>query len=266
MMVNDRMYAIEQLGDELVERTVIVNKALKSTQATGVTMDSRTGDFIFTPSVFTTEGSQTAVTMLHPVNGMYFLATMRKTFVDLTGNFARSDITYMANKLLVAELSSNMFRPNQTITRQQFAVMLVRGLGLPAVNSSDKYMDLSPSDKYAGYCYAAEAYGLMSGTTSSLFSPDKAMTRADIAMTLSRALDLAGRYNEGTPSSNRLMLAQFADRSSIPTYAQNAVAHVVDAGIMKGATSKQFQPKTKVTRAQATILLRRTLESIGFLN
>ncbi len=265
LMYGDRIFAIDQLGDSLVQRTIIYSKALKSSKVTGATIDALTGDLIFAPALFKTEGIRTAVTMLHPVNGLYFVAQLNKAFDDTVGHWAKSDIMYMSNKLIATELADGQFRPDQAISREQFAVMLVRGLGLPTVNTSDKFMDLSPNDKYSTYCYAAEAYALMNGVDGNMFLPDKTITRQEMAVMLSRALELAGRPNEAGSSSNRMVLSSFGDRLYISTWAQSAVAHVVSTGVMKGVTSKQFQPKAKVSRAQATSILRRLLTTINYL-
>ncbi|MBB6637732.1 S-layer homology domain-containing protein [Cohnella thailandensis] len=90
------------------------------------------------------------------------------------------------------------------------------------------------------------ARGWVNGYPNGTFLPNKAVSRAEFAVMLSQALNLA----DGEPLT-------FADRVSIPAWASQAAASVVKAGILSGYGDHTFRPNENITREEATAMLAR---------
>jgi len=99
---------------------------------------------------------------------------------------------------IASGFADGTFRPNAQMTRQQFAKVIVKTLGLTVTGNetcpfSDVRPGLSPGDpfypdKYIAVCAAA---GIMTGTTASTFEPTGNVTRAQLITIAARAAGLA---------------------------------------------------------------------------
>ena len=83
------------------------------------------------------------------------------------------------------------FRPNDPITREELAVMLVRALGYGTIAGlvqelPTPFQDVTSS---AGYITMAHDMGLMDGTSGTVFAPDQTASREQVAVILMRLYD-----------------------------------------------------------------------------
>ena len=94
-----------------------------------------------------------------------------------------------ANGAITAQ--SAAFRPSDPITREEMAVMLIRALGYGPISGLAQEADLPFTDVNTnrGYLTLAYDFGLVSGTSSTTFSPDAAATREQAAIILMRLYD-----------------------------------------------------------------------------
>lgn len=88
-------------------------------------------------------------------------------------------------------LQADAFRPWDPITREELTVMLVRALGYGAIAglAQDLPMPFTDVDTGSGYLSMAYELGLVSGTSSTTFSPDRTATREQAAVILVRLYD-----------------------------------------------------------------------------
>lgn len=86
---------------------------------------------------------------------------------------------------------TDAFRPNDAITREEAAVMLVRAMGYGTIAGLAQELDQPFTDVRTNVGYIAMAYhlGLISGTSDTAFSPEKAATREQAAVMLMRLHD-----------------------------------------------------------------------------
>lgn len=91
----------------------------------------------------------------------------------------------------------DVFRPNDPITREELAVMLVRALGYRDIVglAQDLPMPFEDVTTNVGYITMAYDLGLVSGTTATTFSPDSTASREQVAVILMRLYDKL--YAEG---------------------------------------------------------------------
>lgn len=93
------------------------------------------------------------------------------------------------------EASTLHFEPSATLTRAQAAVALVRMLGLTPGEATGKFADV-PKDHWAAPAIELLASkGIVSGTGENAFSPDTAVTSAQMKLLIERSLDEATGTN-----------------------------------------------------------------------
>lgn len=88
-------------------------------------------------------------------------------------------------------IDSALFRPNDPITREEMAVMLVRALGYATLADSLRNVQLPFTDVMSNMPYVAMAYdfGIIKGTTPTTFNPIGSATREEAATMMIRLND-----------------------------------------------------------------------------
>lgn len=156
-------------------------------------------------------------------------------------------VVYCRENGLMAGTSGTTFSPDTPTTRAMMATILYRLAGTPAVSGTDSYTDTQPGAWYADAVLWASQNGVVSGYGGGLFGTNDPLTREQMATML-------WRYS-GSPSANAG--SDFADESSIASWADTAVDWARENGYMGGVGANLFQPQGQATRAQmATILTR----------
>ncbi len=143
--------------------------------------------------------------------------------------------------------SRTRFSPYATCTRAQAVTFLWRASGSPAPkNSRMPFTDVSPSAYYYDAVLWALEEGITTGTSSTTFSPDAVIDRAQAVTFLHRA--------NGAPSVTGY--SAFTDVPQTAYYA-DAVKWAVDNGITTGTSAAAFSPNASCTRAQIVTFLYR---------
>lgn len=111
------------------------------------------------------------------------------TFTDVqdTGAWYYSAVeTACANGAVT--LQSDRFRPNDPITREEMAVMLIRALGYTSMAGLDQGLScpFTDVDSNKGYLTMAYYLGISGGTGAATFSPDQTATREQAVAMLMR--------------------------------------------------------------------------------
>ena len=172
-----------------------------------------------------------------------------KAFSDLRGHWAESAVNSLVAKNIISGFEDGTFRPEEGITRAQFSKLICLAFGL---NNSTPcaFSDVSASDWYANYVYAAYNAGLINGYDGR-FSPDEKISRQDCAVIVYRMLKDKLSENGST---------HFADSALVSDYAAKAVQVLADNGIMTGY-GDMFNPTDGLTRAQGAKLICNILDS-----
>ncbi len=169
-------------------------------------------------------------------------------FTDLAGNWAKPYISALVEEGVINGVSDTEFAPNAKITRADFALMLIKALGM----SSDEphgFADVNAGDYYNDAIAAAKTYGLVKGTSDVTFSPKANITRQDAVSIIARTLDAIG-YTEGKAGD----LSVFADASLIASYAKAPFEKLVGLGFVNG-NNGMVNPTTNISRAEAAKLI-----------
>lgn len=251
-------------GSTYISRVIYVPAAANGMNVSAVMVDPTTGELIFVPHVRTTLNGKAALEMKRPGNSIYTLIQFNKTFTDLNGHWAKTEVEAMASKLIVKGVIDEDFAPDKAITRAEFTSLLVRSLGLAAGKGSTAFHDVAPSAWYAGSIETAVHFGLVNGISPVEFAPNDSITRAQMAVMIARAMEMVDATNLSGGEIDSLN--KFSDSASIPQWATAQAALLADKGIMLGDTKGTFAPSNNATRAQAAVILERTLKQLSFSN
>ncbi|WP_416296178.1 S-layer homology domain-containing protein [Paenibacillus illinoisensis] len=148
---------------------------------------------------------------------------------------------------LISGDPSGKFRPLDTLTRQELAVLLARSLHInPLKAKSSSFHDVSASAWAHPYIEAVKAAGIMQGDGKN-FRPGARVTREELAATLMKSVRRDMTTAEADP-------APFEDRSQVSSWAKQAVQDVLTLGMMD-LKDGHFAPKQAVQRQEAAASL-----------
>ncbi|MVO98353.1 S-layer homology domain-containing protein [Paenibacillus lutrae] len=166
------------------------------------------------------------------------------SFGDIDKSFAREAILKLANEGIVDGKGYGSFDPQGNISRQDFAIVLVKALQLDisAAPAQPTFADV-PVIHYAfPYVEAAVKAGLIQGQGSGTFGNGQNLSRQDMAIIFVRAL--------GIDTTGKAADLKFSDAASIADYAKDAVGAAVELGLLVGYENGAFNPKGNATREQ----------------
>ncbi|WP_407870626.1 InlB B-repeat-containing protein [Paenibacillus sp. P36] len=173
-------------------------------------------------------------------------------FGDIAGHWAEEAIRQGASQGITAGYSDGTFKPNLTVTRAQFAVMLMNAIKPAGATEELAFEDASQIPVWANNAVAeAKQAGIITGYDDGTFRPNAEITRIEMAAMIVKALDLTVELNAATG---------FADNNEIPEWAKGAVAVLKKTGLMQGTGDNRFNSEAKASRAEAVTVLLRMLE------
>ncbi|MGY5343576.1 S-layer homology domain-containing protein [Paenibacillus glucanolyticus] len=174
------------------------------------------------------------------------------TFSDIGEHWAESAIHRAVNLELINGYSDGTFKPNKSVTRAEFTVMLMGILKNENTNAAPTFKDQNKIGEWAvDSVVQAVTAGIVGGYKDGSFRPNTFITRAEMAVMIAKALQLPMDQNTN---------AGFSDDAIIPQWAKAAINDVRKIGIISGRTGNIFAPSEPVTRAEAVTLLLRVLE------
>jgi hypothetical protein len=266
----EQIITINQFGTTYVNRTINLDtEDIDPAQTTGVLVDTDTGEVQFVPSIFQLVDGKWQAVIKRNGNSSYTVVTNFKTFDDITGHWAKSDIELLASKLIISGMTEQAFGANQSITRAQFSSLLVKALGLSVEKAegtdNQLFSDIQDDAWYEDVVRTAVGADLISGYSDHTFRPNQAITRQEMAVILNRAINYASDESNNVVDLQQV-LARFLDQHEIASWAQEDVAKLVDIGLIQGYTEESFAPTSSSTRGEAAALLARLLRHLGFMN
>ena len=252
-------------GGVYVERKVIVPGAISNRDhVTAVTVDPVTYEATFIPAYIGKGEQASTVNIFSAHNSIYTVIAANRTFDDIAGHWAESDIQQLASKFIVKGMTDKLYEPDKKITRAEFTSLLVRSLGLLEEPGYATFKDIQPKDWYAGAVGAAVKAGLVNGFENGMFEPNGTITREQMAVMINRALRTAG--SDSSSKEAGIRIDKFKDRGAISEWSAASVEQVVRTGILQGMTDTTFEPALDSTRAQVATVLKRFLQYVKFTN
>lgn len=160
-------------------------------------------------------------------------------------------------KELMTGLKPTIFGPNQNLARAQFALILYRMEGEPAVTYTDKFPDVEKDVWYTDAILWAAENGIVTGySNTGKFGPSDNITREQMATMMYRY----AQYKNLDVSEEK-DLSAFPDGDKVQKFAVDGMEWCTAKGIIsgKGEEPKVLDPQGNTIRAEcATIISRYT--------
>ncbi|MFD2408997.1 InlB B-repeat-containing protein [Paenibacillus rhizoplanae] len=169
-------------------------------------------------------------------------------FSDISAHWAKASINQAVSSGIVTGYQDSTFKPDKTVTRAEFAVMLMNALKTQGAGAALTFTDTAKIGSWAQIAVAqAVQAGIINGYEDGTFRPAGEITRAEMAVIIAGAL---GKYSEANVTAT-----SFADDKDIPAWAKAAVAYVKQTSIVQGKGDNKFAPEDHATRAEAVTVL-----------
>lgn len=172
---------------------------------------------------------------------------------DVSGHWAQAAIEQAIKSGLVKGYNDNSFRPNNPISRAEFAVLLSRALKLEGqAPAYSDFSDISSIPAWAADGVAqVAARKIITGYEDGSFRADRKITRAELAVIIVRTQGWTV-----DPSA----VPTFSDTSDIAAWARPYIASAEKAGLISGKGNNRYVPGEYATRAETITLLVKLLK------
>ena len=187
-----------------------------------------------------------------------------KTFADINGHTSQAAIEALAARGVISGMTDETFAPDETMTRAEFAIIVVRGLGLPETAETNVFADVSDTAWFCAYVNAAYAYGIVNGVSDTEFAPENTITREEAAVMVTRAARLCGMDTEMDATAVRDILAGFTDYVTASDWAAAPLAFCYEKGILSDEKI-EIMPQKPITRAEIAQMLYNLLDGAKLL-
>ena len=185
--------------------------------------------------------------------------TAQVAFKDVPNNYwAQTFIQELASKNIIKGFPDGSFRPNDPVTRAQFAALLSQAMNKQTVRSSAKFTDVASTFWAATAIQKAYTTGFMSGYSATTFRPNENISRVQILVSLANGLG----YAQTKPANTNLQL--YSDATTIPAYARNSVAAATENRMVVNYPNlKLLNPNQPATRAEVAAFIYQALVRSG---
>lgn len=171
----------------------------------------------------------------------------QQTFTDVPDNYyAHKEITNLVDRGVIKGFSNDTFKPEQQVTRAEFATILARAIDWPPADSNFKDVNKN-SALYDGVSRAYNA-SIARGFADGTFKPNELVTREDMAVMIDRAMQLRAPYI----FTKEL---DFTDSHTIGAYAKTAIQRLYYYEVMGAYTGTNFEGDTPATRAETARII-----------
>ncbi|WP_162341489.1 S-layer homology domain-containing protein [Paenibacillus paridis] len=164
---------------------------------------------------------------------------------DIQGHWAEKTIETFVKLDIVNGYADGSFRPNERITRAEFASIITRVFDITGGHHTDIVL-LDIDQHWAAQAIEALVQaGVINGYSDSTFRPDQTISREEMVLMMSRMLSMQKVKQDGT--------AAFTDIDD--SYAKDEITAAAKAGMLSGRTNGKFSPKESSTRAEALTMV-----------
>lgn len=169
-------------------------------------------------------------------------------FNDVSQDYwAYSQIQSFVEKGYIDGYGDGTFRPQNPIKRNEFVKIFNKVFGL--TKKSGIVFDDTKDNWAKDEIDIAVTNGVAQGVSSTLFEPDRYVTRQEAAKMLSNYMKL--------DDTNHDKIKKFSDYNQIAEWAKDALEGNVEKGYIQGTDGEILAPKDNMTRAEVVTLLSR---------
>ncbi|MEQ9238557.1 S-layer homology domain-containing protein [Coleofasciculus sp. E2-BRE-01] len=173
-------------------------------------------------------------------------------FADIQNHWAKPFIQGLIDKGVISGFTDGTFKPDEKMTRAQYAALLVKAFNPSAKRDGIKFTDVA--DDFWAKNVIQEAYRgeFLSGFPDNTFKPNNNVQRAQVIVSLVNGLGLS--------ASDETVLITYSDRAAIPDYAKDEVNTATKKKIVVSyPDTKQLDPTKDATRAEVAAMVYQAL-------
>jgi hypothetical protein len=248
-----------------VERTVAIPDGVDPSKITTGIVLNADGTFRHVPTAVVTINGKYYAKINSLTNSTYSVIWNPVEFKDVTTHWAKVAVNDMGSRMVVTGTGNGDYDPDRSITRAEFAAVVVRALGLAQGTAQSSFSDVSLNDWFNGYADTASDYGLITGYTTAEYGPNDTITREQAMAILARAMELTGLKVSLTDSEISTLLSGYSDGATVSDYAKKSVAMCIKSGVVSGTSATTLSPKEHVTRAEVAVMVERLLKESGLI-
>ncbi|MGO4545827.1 InlB B-repeat-containing protein [Paenibacillus sp. 2TAB23] len=250
---------------EYVERMAAIPAGVDAKKITTGVVVEADGTIRHVPTKIVILEGKTYAAINSLTNSTYAVIWNPITYPDVANHWAMDAVNDMGSRKIINGVSANAFKPDQAITRAEFAAIIVRALGLKPEPGSSAFTDVKASDWYSSYVQTAYANDLISGFGEHTFKPTDKITREQAMTIIAKMMKLTGLQAELQENDAEQVLSQFEDSDNISGWAKESIIACLQSGIVSGKTSKLVAPKDLISRAEVAMLAQRILKASGLI-
>ena len=169
-------------------------------------------------------------------------------------------IDRLAEEGIVTGFMDSTFRPDEPVTRAQFAAQLSQAFGTPDDPAGTNYSDITGDYWASGAIGQVSAADFMSGYPEGDFRPNEQVSRLEVLIALASGLSLE------QPSAVDELLAQYRDQNRIPDWAAPKIAAATDESlVVNHPEPDSLNPDQAATRAETAAMIYQALVQQGRL-
>ena len=177
-------------------------------------------------------------------------------FADTDTHWARDIIAEMAANGIISGQEENgqmMFKPDNNMTRAEFASMISNYMGLDGVDYEGTALDFNDADTIPQWAVPSVKAVYSEGIILGRVNDDKTVDFAPYDnITRAEAMTILGRIiNEGETAGS----LPFADADAVPEWACDGMKKLYSLGIISGYEDNTILPNNNIRRAEAATML-----------
>ncbi len=170
------------------------------------------------------------------------------TLSDISGHPFEKQITKLIDLGVVAGFPDGTFKPDQEVTRAQFAKLVAVAFGLTTTGYTTSTFNDVASDHWAlGFIEAVAAKGWVKGYPDGGFKPENNITREEMATLVIRVL---GREEESSKYTEAFVKANDCAQVSEWAFGPVTLAYHVDVQVLTYHSGRTIDPQTPASRAE----------------
>ena len=176
-------------------------------------------------------------------------------FTDVSSSYWASQfIVSLAQRDIIAGFPDGTFRPDEPVTRAQYAAMVRKAFNKTSIRTSTSFVDVPANFWAASAIDSAYRMGFLSGYPNRVFEPNQNIPRAQVLVSLANGLN----YQATTVASADI----YNDSRSIPSYATASIAAATEQKLVVNYPNVQtLRPNQTATRADVAAFIYQALAS-----
>jgi hypothetical protein len=186
-------------------------------------------------------------------------ASAQTAFPDVPSSYwASGFIQALVNRGVIAGFPDGSFRPEEPVTRAQFAAIVSKAFNRQPVRQPVQFTDVPAGFWATNAIQAAYTTGFLAGYPGNAFRPSENIPRAQVLVSLANGLNYAAT---GTADS---VLVAYNDAANIPDYARPSIAAATQKQIVVNYPDvRTLNPNQTATRAEVAAFVYQALVSAG---